>query len=154
MTPINENITTIIGERSPVNNYNGINDNIGDFPKSSRQSFEKQNKLASLASMTYQPTIISLSSPVKTKSESWGGKPNNTSIHNSIGGISDNHKHLNMFEPPLIFRESKPQPPLREINLPLLAILKIVLVLQVVETQILLNILGMDYQELLVLHQV
>lgn len=41
-----------------------------------------------------------------------GGKPNNTSIHNSIGGISDNHKHLNMFEPPLIFRESKPQPPL------------------------------------------
>lgn len=112
VTPINENITTIIGERSPVNNYNGINDNIGDFPKSSRQSFEKQNKLASLASMTYQPTIISLSSPVKTKSESWGGKPNNTSIHNSIGGISDNHKHLNMFEPPLIFRESKPQPPL------------------------------------------
>ena len=153
MTPINENITTIIGERSPVNNYNGINDNIGDFPKSSRQSFEKQNKLASLASMTYQPTIISLSSPVKTKSESW--EVNRIiRLHNSIGGISDNHKHLNMFEPPRYLENQSLSHPWREINLPLLAILKIVLVLQVVETQILLNILGMDYQELLVLHQV
>ena len=108
-TPINENITTIIGESSPGNYYNSTNDGIGDFPsRPSRRSFEKQNKLASLASMTYQPTIISLSSPVKTKSESWGGKMNNMSIHNSIGGINDNHKHLNMFEPPLIFRESKP----------------------------------------------